>query len=931
MQSTIRQPIVVVLGHVDAGKCVGADTILELPDGTFISAEYTFNRYKTGKRLISNEEVYKAHGLRLLSLDNDMKVKAAKVSYVWRRVAKETIRIVTEWGIGIEVTPEHPFLSLRDGEISYVMADKLAVGDKLAIPIRNIRAKLTRLKSYILRCLSEDTLVSLHDGTWLSLSKVRATTSDEEILRHIRKLKIEGKEISFPKTKNDLKLLFFVAGALYTGNKSILEAHEAQALLAKLIFDFTEIPLLLQIADGELLESFINGLMADATKLSTERSPPWLPLLIPRLGSGVKIHEVIPNRGSFAEHVSRSGQVALIKEKYSSDMAYASVRSVERIEGPTFVYDFTIQKTNNFIANCLVAHNTSLLDKIRGTAVQVREAGGITQHIGASFFPVETLLKICGPLVNMFGRQIKIPGLLVIDTPGHEAFTNLRQRGGSAADIAILVVDSTKGLEPQSYESIEILKSRKVPFVIALNKIDLLPGWKSKPNRQLSIALKELDKVAIDFLDQAIYRVVGQLSQLGFSSEAYYRVKDFTKEISIVPVSATTGEGIPELLAILVGLTQQFMLKKLYVTKGPARGIVLEVKEEEGLGATANIILTDGILRVGSRVVLAKREGAQVLRVRALLMPKPLDEMRDPRDRFESVNSIVAAAGVKLVAPDLDGVLAGSPLLEIEEGVDENIAKSSVYGEVKSALIERDQLGIVVKADTLGTLEALTALIKKMEIPIRIADVGPVTKRDVIQAQLVKSSDRYLGVILAFNVRILEEARRDADAKGVKIFEDKVIYNLIDSYRGWKEKESESEARAIFSTITLPAKFSVLRGHIFRRSNPAIFGVEVIEGKLRKRASVMNIRGEEVGTIQQIQNEGVDIEEADSGSKVAVSMKEPVMGRQIREGEVLYTLPRSEDARLLLTKFSDRLTPGEKALLDELITIRRRVHTLYAY
>ena len=124
---------------------------------------------------------------------------------------------------------------------------------------------------------------------------------------------------------------------------------------------------------------------------------------------------------------------------------------------------------------------TSLLDKMRGTAVQSREFGGITQHIGASLFPIETIKDITGNLYERISKyETQIPGLLVIDTPGHEIFANLRMRGGSAADIAILVVDVNKGLEAQTIESIEILRKRKVPFVIALNKVDMLSGWSMK-------------------------------------------------------------------------------------------------------------------------------------------------------------------------------------------------------------------------------------------------------------------------------------------------------------------------------------------------------------------------------------------------------------------------------------------------------------------
>ena len=342
---------------------------------------------------------------------------------------------------------------------------------------------------------------------------------------------------------------------------------------------------------------------------------------------------------------------------------------------------------------------TSLLDKIRGTGVQAREVGGITQHIGANFFPAETLKEICGPLLQTIGGgEIKVPGLLVIDTPGHEIFTNLRSRGGSAADISILVADVQKGLEAQTYESLEILRQRKVPFVVALNKIDSIAGWKKGTSKFVTESIKNQPKSVVDILDEKIYTVVGALSRIGINSEALYRVKDFRKEVAIVPVSARTGEGIPELIAILVGLTQVYLQKRLTISRGAsARGIVLEVKQEPGLGETANIILLDGKLMTGDFVVVAKKDGVISTKIKAIFLPKPLDEMRDPRDKFVAVNSITAAAGVKIITPDLEGVLAGSPIISADpERLDQ--IKASVESEIKQVMINSDVNGIVLKA-----------------------------------------------------------------------------------------------------------------------------------------------------------------------------------------------------------------------------------------
>src|SRR5919109_884197 len=396
---------------------------------------------------------------------------------------------------------------------------------------------------------------------------------------------------------------------------------------------------------------------------------------------------------------------------------------------------------------------TSLLDKIRGTAVQSREVGGITQHIGASYFPIETIKKITGRLFDKLSKsENPVPGLLVIDTPGHEVFANLRTRGGSAADIAIVVVDVNKGFEAQTIESIDILKRRRVPFVIALNKVDMVAGWR-RFTRFISEDVKKQDAAVQTLLDEKIYSVLGTLSKLGYLSEAFWRVKDFTKEVAMVPVSARTGVGIPELLAVLVGLTQQYMTKKLERhMKGATRGIVLESSEETGLGPSANIILLDGMLHQGDSIVIGKRDGAVFTKIKALLLPKPLDEMRDPRDKFKQVNEVIAAAGLKITSPDLEGVLAGSPVYvynnsqkKSKEELDHLM--SLVESEVKNAIVSNTQTsGVVLKCDTIGSLEAIVDLLKKANVAIRMADIGNITRRDVVEAAAVKENDRYLGV-----------------------------------------------------------------------------------------------------------------------------------------------------------------------------------------
>ena len=575
---------------------------------------------------------------------------------------------------------------------------------------------------------------------------------------------------------------------------------------------------------------------------------------------------------------------------------------------------------------------TSLLDKVRGTGVQGREAGGITQHIGASFLPVETIQKICGPLYEKLSKvEHQIPGILVIDTPGHEIFTNLRSRGGSAADIAILVVDANRGFQPQTNESLKILESRKVPFVVALNKTDMVSGWKNTETQFISQSIKEQNVEVQNFLDEKIYNVVTALSVLGYQSEAFYRIDDYKKEIAIVPVSAKTGVGIPELFAVLVGLTQQYLKEKLNQEEKSNRGIILEVNDEVGLGPTANMILIDGQMRKEDSIIAAKRDSVIVTKPKALLLPKPLDEMRDPRDKFKPVEYIQAAAGVKIASPDLDGVLPGSTLYAVSDDAEIEHFKKIIEDEMQSVFISTETNGVILKCDAIGSLEAITEMLRRQQIPISKADIGPVTHRDILEAMATKENDRHLGVILAFNVKVLQDAETEADNNHIKVFTDKIIYSLIDTYTQWVDDDKADEENSVFKELTPISKFTFLKGFVFRNNNPAVFGIRVDVGQLRQKIPFMNKTGKKIGIIHQLQHDGKTVSVAKTGQEVACSVQNVTIGRQIVEENVFYTLPSSSDAKQLVKRFMHKLSSEETDVLNEIIEIQRAIDPAYAY
>ncbi|MCG3219791.1 MAG: translation initiation factor IF-2 [Candidatus Heimdallarchaeota archaeon] len=565
---------------------------------------------------------------------------------------------------------------------------------------------------------------------------------------------------------------------------------------------------------------------------------------------------------------------------------------------------------------------TSLLDKVRGTAVQAREAAGITQHVGASFFPSETILNVCGSLMQSAKAQLNIPGILIIDTPGHAAFMNLRKRGASVADIAILVVDVTRGFQAQTYESLDILRIRKTPFIIAANKIDRISAWKSVPNAPFHETYSKQNEKASADMDNRIYEIMGELSELRMEGERYDRVKDFRKSIAIVPTSAQTGEGIPDLFLVLSGLTQQFMMDKLEYSEGPGIGTVLEVKEEEGLGTTIDVILYEGVMKKNDKIVVGCREKPALLKIRALLEPKDLDEMRDPRDKFKGVDSVYASAGVKISAPGLEDALAGAPIRVAPPGEEDDVYKA-VESELESFRIETNTNGLILKVDTLGSLEAIVDMLKEKNIPIQKADIGEVNKKDVIDATIVAEKTPEYAAILCFNVNVHPDTQEEIEVNDIKVFSNNVIYNLIDDFERWMIDTKEAIKTDSLKDLQMPAKIELLPDHTFRSSKPAIVGVEVLGGKIHPQQMLIRQDNKRVGRIRQIQEKQESVQEATKGKQVAISIRGPTVGRQIKEGDILYVDIPEKHAVLLMKRYRDMITNDDAKILEELAVIKK--------
>ena len=532
-----------------------------------------------------------------------------------------------------------------------------------------------------------------------------------------------------------------------------------------------------------------------------------------------------------------------------------------------------------------------------------KEAGGITQAISAYTIELENIKKICGDLLNNI--KLSIPGILFIDSPGHEAFTTLRKRGGNIADIAILVIDVNEGLKPQTIEAIEILKQYKTPFVVAANKIDVMGGWRSQPDKLILQSFSEQSDQIRQAMEMKLYEIVGKLSEMGINSERFDRVRDHTKEIAIIPISAMTGEGFPELLMTITGLAQKFLEDSLNIdVSGQARGTILEVTEEKGMGKTLDTVIYSGSLKQNDKLLIGSVGAPIETKAKCLFTLE--------NNKCCAIGEVHASAAVKISGPGLEDVIPGMPIAVANENSDS--IKEEIMHEVEEVIIETDNEGIVIKADTLGSLEALTRLLHGKGIKIKKAGIGNITKGDMSEASSEENALNRL--VLGFNVK------EYMGEENVHVISNKVIYKIIEDAEKWLEDEAKRLESAELGDLVKPFKIEILKDHVFRQKDPAIVGVEILIGTIKANSPVTK-DGSKLCILKSIKDGKDNVNEAVEGKQVAVALTGVTVGRQVYEGDILFSdIPETDF--VALKNLKKYLSPKEKDVLREIAELKRR-------
>ncbi|KAL3341495.1 hypothetical protein AABB24_025847 [Solanum stoloniferum] len=530
---------------------------------------------------------------------------------------------------------------------------------------------------------------------------------------------------------------------------------------------------------------------------------------------------------------------------------------------------------------CIMGHvdtgKTKLLDCIRGTNVQEGEAGGITQQIGATYFPAENIRERTKELKA--DAKLKVPGLLVIDTPGHESFTNLRSRGSGLCDIAILVVDIMHGLEPQTIESLNLLKMRNTEFIVALNKVDRLYGWKVCKNAPIVKAMKQQSKDVQFEFNTRLTQIVTQFKEQGINTELYYKNKEMGKDtFSIVPTSAISGEGIPDMLLLLVQWTQKTMIERLTYSN-EVQCTVLEVKVVEGHGTTIDVVLVNGVLHEGDQIVVCGMQGPIVTTIRALLTPHPMKELR-VKGTYLHHKKIKAAQGIKITAQGFEHAIAGTSLYVVGPDDDVEDIKETAMEDMKSVMsrIDKSGEGVYVQASTLGSLEALLEFLKTPEVSIPVSGIGigPVHKKDVMKASVMLEKKKEYATILAFDVKVTQEARELSDELGVKVFMADIIYHLFDQFKAYIDTIKEEKKKEVAEEAVFPCVLKIVPNCVFNKKDPIVLGVDVLEGIVRIGSPICIPQKDfiDIGRIASIENNHKPVDSAKKGQRVAIKIVE---------------------------------------------------------
>ena len=548
------------------------------------------------------------------------------------------------------------------------------------------------------------------------------------------------------------------------------------------------------------------------------------------------------------------------------------------------------------------AGKTSLLDMLRESNVQKKEAGGITQKIGTTFMKKESIEEI----TKEINKEIKIPGIIYVDTPGHECFSAIRLCGLLISDIIIIIVDIFKGLEQQTIECINLLHEYKKPFIIAVNKIDRLNGWKSNtPNMStcLKNVLKNQNKNTLSILDDHINKICNQLSSYGFHSSLYYKNNDIKYTISIVPISAKLGFGLPDLIMLINVLSQQMISSKLTVTNKVDGGYIIEKIKDKKYGNLLSSLLINGKIKNNDCIMLLD-ENDNIVEFQLKHLYEPIEglEVKD------SLNILL----VPEINTQLPFIIKCNDELNPKPGTPFYVVnkdnKTKIYELLEKYKnkylnpnkIKLEKYGIQINAKTYNSAQGLGELCNTKGIQISKIMIGDINKINLMKLNnkyenLNKTKNdftfnkRYM-VILAYDTCVSDELLKMAEDMNIKIMTNKLIYQLVEEYENHVVK-LDKEFKNQYPNLRKPCEIKIIDKFVFHKKDPIIIGVSVTKNNLhigmvieaiidKKNVDKKNIDKKNIGKmaiklgkITSIKKHDKQIEEAKENDVVCIKIE----------------------------------------------------------
>lgn len=541
---------------------------------------------------------------------------------------------------------------------------------------------------------------------------------------------------------------------------------------------------------------------------------------------------------------------------------------------------------------------TKLLDYLRST--HTKEVSGITQQIGTTVFDKESLQKLCGKL----GEELEVDRLIMIDTPGHSNFTTMRQVGAVISNLVIVVVDINKGLEEETKRCLKFVKeNHDTNFVIALNKLDRIYGWNPTENAPLKRAFNK-NKAVMDTVKDNINRIICQLAELEINACAYYDNKDLSTFVSMIPLSAQTGEGIPDLILVISKMMVR-ATKKL--EENPISqytfGYFLDKRYEERTGNFNVSININKELNFGDRLVIVDRDDKNMQYesvVKSLVSSSEGKEMKD-KSRYKTIQNVNGTAGLGIFLNDditpspgsMYAVTTGLSDSEKDELIRLMQENMSCTSSNLMCQYDKKEYGVFLYAPSLNILSALISIVNEQKIPIMDHCVGRLTRQTVIKINGVYERmdveheinyvQRYK-TILVFNPVAEKENPLDGiesnvvgmcNQNKITMIGEKTVFKVLEKYKEYVDN-CDVKFHNKYKNIGDSFQLKILPEFVFMKTTPLLFGIRVVKGQFKVGTLVVAVKGDQqilLGNVTSIQKNKKNVDTMKVGDEICIRIE----------------------------------------------------------